>query len=246
MNRLWVIGDSKKVLFPGKLIFLLSYFCTLFSEKRGFLLLTTFFESLIPHKRFKSYISYGKRQKSCTLIVILVKCLYLTSPIFNPQRNRTFYAGEKVLNIKAGKKIKNTLKKISVAFLEDAATQAVVNKLNISSCMWRLFGRNKGWNSIFKLFLCKFPQEKKIGSEKVQFVLLFFRKIATEDWRKQTANLINSKAILEAIWKSNQAMLLFGWMINISRQFYWGGGLVSFLALDLQQPHVVNRHVSKK
>ena len=37
-----------------------------------------FIESLITHKRFifeESYISYGKRQKSCTLIVINVKCL---------------------------------------------------------------------------------------------------------------------------------------------------------------------------
>ena len=34
---------------------------------------TTFFESPITQKRFifkESYISYGKRQKSCTLIVI--------------------------------------------------------------------------------------------------------------------------------------------------------------------------------
>ena len=34
---------------------------------------STFFESPITHKRFifeHSYISYGKRQKSCTLIVI--------------------------------------------------------------------------------------------------------------------------------------------------------------------------------
>ena len=34
---------------------------------------TTLFESLITHKRLifeESYISYGKRQKSCTLIVI--------------------------------------------------------------------------------------------------------------------------------------------------------------------------------
>ena len=36
---------------------------------------TTFFESPITQKRFifkHSYISYGKRQKSCTLIVIYV------------------------------------------------------------------------------------------------------------------------------------------------------------------------------
>ena len=98
MNRLWVIGDSKKVLFPGKsvFIFLLSDFCTLFCQKHTFCYPTTFIESLITHKRFifkESYISYGKRQKSCTLIVILVKCLYLTSPIFNSlaKSNRTFY-----------------------------------------------------------------------------------------------------------------------------------------------------------
>ena len=57
---------------------------------------TTFFELLITHERFifeESYIWYGKRQKSCTLIVICVKCLYLTSPIFNSssKSNRTFY-----------------------------------------------------------------------------------------------------------------------------------------------------------
>ena len=41
--------------------------------KTDFFQKTTFFESLITHKRFifeHSYISYGKRQKSCTLIVI--------------------------------------------------------------------------------------------------------------------------------------------------------------------------------
>ena len=34
MNRFWVIGDSKRVLFPEKSVFilLLSYFCTLFSK----------------------------------------------------------------------------------------------------------------------------------------------------------------------------------------------------------------------
>ena len=43
------------------------YFCTLFATH------PPFFESLITHKRFifqESCISYGKRQKSCTLIVI--------------------------------------------------------------------------------------------------------------------------------------------------------------------------------
>ena len=44
-----------------------------FFQKRTFCYPTTFFESLITQKRFvfeESYISYGKRQKSCTLIVI--------------------------------------------------------------------------------------------------------------------------------------------------------------------------------
>ena len=44
--------------------------------KTDFFQKSTFFESPITHKRFifeHSYISYGKRQKSCTLIVILVR-----------------------------------------------------------------------------------------------------------------------------------------------------------------------------
>ena len=66
-----------------------------FCQKRTFCYLTTFFESAITHKRFifkDSYISNGKRQKSCTLIVIWVKCLYLTSPTFNSsaKSNRIF------------------------------------------------------------------------------------------------------------------------------------------------------------
>ena len=45
----------------------------------------TFFESPITQKRFifeESYILNGKRQKSCTLIVILVILSYLTFPGF--------------------------------------------------------------------------------------------------------------------------------------------------------------------
>ena len=41
--------------------------------KTDFFQKSAFFKSLITHKRFifeDSYISYGKRQKSCTLIVI--------------------------------------------------------------------------------------------------------------------------------------------------------------------------------
>ena len=82
---------EKKSIF----VFLLSYFCTLFSKNWTFWYSTTFFESLMTHKRFifeESYISYGKRQKSCTLIVIWVKCLYLTSPTLNSsaKSNRLF------------------------------------------------------------------------------------------------------------------------------------------------------------
>ena len=47
---------------------------------------STFFELPITQKWFifeESHISYGKRQKSYTLIVILVILSYLTSPIFN-------------------------------------------------------------------------------------------------------------------------------------------------------------------
>ena len=54
--------------------------------KTDFFQKSTFFYSPITHKRFifeHSYISYGKRQKSCTLIVILVILSYLTSPVFN-------------------------------------------------------------------------------------------------------------------------------------------------------------------
>ena len=63
---------------------------------------SAFFESPITHKRFifeHSYISYGKRQKSCTLIVILVILSYQTSPIFNSSSKSTgffFFANEEV------------------------------------------------------------------------------------------------------------------------------------------------------
>ena len=53
--------------------------------KTDFLKKVPFFESPITHKRFifeESYISYGKRQNSCTFIIILVRLSYLTSPIF--------------------------------------------------------------------------------------------------------------------------------------------------------------------
>ena len=56
---------------------------------------STFFELPITQKRFifeESYISYRKRQKSCTLIVILVKLSYLTSPVFNsPSKSTGFF-----------------------------------------------------------------------------------------------------------------------------------------------------------
>ena len=66
---------------------------------------STFFESPITHKRFifeHSYISYRKRQKSCTLIVIYVILSYLTSPIFNSPSKSTgfFFAKEEVQKTK--------------------------------------------------------------------------------------------------------------------------------------------------
>ena len=93
---IFVVLCTGLLLLKSVFIFLLSKFCTLFCQKWTFCYPTTFIESLISHKRFifeESYISYGKRQKSCTLIVIKVKCLYLTSPIFNSsaKSNRTFY-----------------------------------------------------------------------------------------------------------------------------------------------------------
>ena len=99
MNRFWVIGNSKKVLFPGKsvFIFLLSYFCTLFSKNWLFATRPPFLNRwYLINGSFLSRVTFhirSKRQKSCTLIVILVKCLYLTSPIFNSsaKSNRTFY-----------------------------------------------------------------------------------------------------------------------------------------------------------
>ena len=91
MNRLWVIRDSKNVPVLKKVCFhffiIIKRFLHTFIAKNWlFDTRPPFFESLITHKRFifeESYISYGKRQKSCTLIVIWVKCLYLTSPTFN-------------------------------------------------------------------------------------------------------------------------------------------------------------------
>ena len=82
----------KKVSF----YFFIKRFLHTFCQKRTFCYPTTFIESLITHKRFvfeESYILYGKRQKSCTFIVVYVKCLYLTSQIFNSsvKSNRTFY-----------------------------------------------------------------------------------------------------------------------------------------------------------
>ena len=85
----WVIGNSKKVPFSKKSVFIFffikQFLHTFFAKTELFATPTTFFKSLINHKRFifeESYIWYGKRQKSCTLIVIQVKCLYLMPLIF--------------------------------------------------------------------------------------------------------------------------------------------------------------------
>ena len=53
--------------------FFIEQFLHTFCQKWTFCYPTTFFESLITHKRIifeESYMSYSKRQKSCTLIVI--------------------------------------------------------------------------------------------------------------------------------------------------------------------------------
>ena len=55
---------------------------------------STFFESLITQKRSifeHSYDSYSKRQKNCTLIVILVISSYLASPILIRRQSQTGY-----------------------------------------------------------------------------------------------------------------------------------------------------------
>ena len=76
--------------------FFIKQFLHTLCQKRTFCYPSTFIELLITYKRFifeESYISYGKCQKSCTLIVVLVKCFYLMSPIFysSAKSNRTFY-----------------------------------------------------------------------------------------------------------------------------------------------------------
>ena len=96
-NRRFKKGTfSRKIRFyPSIKLFLHTFFW----KKPAFWYSTTFFESLITHKRFvfeESYICYthiAKRQKSCTLIVIWVKCLYLTTPTFNlsSKTHRLFY-----------------------------------------------------------------------------------------------------------------------------------------------------------
>ena len=106
MDCLWVIGDSKKGALKKKKsafwFFLLSYFCTLFFAKNG--LFATFFESLITHKRFifeESYIFYNKRQELYFNCYFSVKCLYLTSPIFNSpaKSNRIFFWQRRKYNV---------------------------------------------------------------------------------------------------------------------------------------------------
>ena len=77
MDRLWVISDLKKALFFEKILYLFYFFIKqflhTFGRKRTFCYPTNFIESLITYKRFvfeESYMLYGKRQKSCTLIVV--------------------------------------------------------------------------------------------------------------------------------------------------------------------------------
>ena len=93
MNRFWVIGNSKKGTFSRKksvFIFLLSYFCnTCILKTENILLLLKPVPFLnrwyLINGSFLSRVTFHmvNVKKSCTLIVILVKCLYLTSPMFN-------------------------------------------------------------------------------------------------------------------------------------------------------------------
>ena len=67
-----------------------------FCQKRSFCYPTTFLETPITQKPSifeQSFISYSKRRKSCTLIVVKVVCLYLLPLIYNlsAKSNRTFY-----------------------------------------------------------------------------------------------------------------------------------------------------------
>ena len=96
MNRLWVIGDSKKKVVGEQKVRFWQKVCKNSIKKELFATQAPFFESPITQKRSifeESYISYGKRQKSCTLIVIYFKRLYLLPLIYNllAKSNRTFY-----------------------------------------------------------------------------------------------------------------------------------------------------------
>ena len=67
---------QKRCIFEKKVrcYFFIKLFLHTFCQKRTFCYPTTFFESPITHKQSifeEIYISYDKRQKSCTLIVIV-------------------------------------------------------------------------------------------------------------------------------------------------------------------------------
>ena len=98
MNCFWVISGSKKVIFFSKksVFVFFAIFVHFSQKKRSFRHLTTFFETPITQKRFifeESKNWYGKRKKSCTLIVVKVVPLYLLRLIYNlsAKSNRTFY-----------------------------------------------------------------------------------------------------------------------------------------------------------
>ena len=68
MNRFWVIGDSKKALFWKKPVFFIFYKLFLHTFPKNGLFATR--PPFLNGRAVTRYISYGKRQKSCTLIVI--------------------------------------------------------------------------------------------------------------------------------------------------------------------------------
>ena len=135
-NRLFKKGCFwKKSVF----IFLLIDFWTLFA-KNGLFATRPPLLNRWTHKRFifeESYFSYGKRQKSCTLIVVLVKCLYLTSPIINylATSNRTFYLPGRKYHFCRGFELKYGLL-LHMVFL---VTNKPNKKIDIKKCIdWKV------------------------------------------------------------------------------------------------------------
>ena len=69
----WTVYELSAISEKSPFLFFIKQFLHTFCQKRTFCYPTTCIESLIAQKWSvfeESYISYGKRQKSCTLIVV--------------------------------------------------------------------------------------------------------------------------------------------------------------------------------